>query len=89
MSKLLDSNRELSYGSVIADALRHYESLCPHHSTITAVAIKTGINSKKLERAIKNEAELTITEFGNVMHVCCFPEGFDLLRTFNFPQLKS
>jgi len=89
MSKLLDANRELSYGLIISDAVRHYESLCPYHSPITAVSLKSGINAKKLERSIKNESELTITEFGNVMMVCCFPEGFDLLRTFYFPSLKN
>ena len=83
-----DSDISLTMGTIIVNAIKRYEGLCPHHSPITAVAQKANINYKKLERASKNEAELTIVELGAVLTVCCYPEGFDELKHFYFPQLK-
>ena len=78
----------LSIGATLKNALANYGRLCPHHSVLTAVAQKSNINYKKLERAVKDEAQLTVEEFGAVMVVCCYPEGFHEVKHFYFPQLQ-
>jgi DNA-binding phage protein len=86
MSLTIDNN--LSMSSILHNAIKRYETLCPHHSALTAVAQKSNINYKKLERALRNEAELTVQELGAVLTICCYPEGFEELKHFYFPGLK-
>ncbi len=89
MSLKTDNEAPLTVGHIIKEALLRYQSLCPSHSAVYAVAEKSGIHQKKLQRAIDGDAELTITEFANVCLVASYPEAFTLLRDYYFPRLKS
>lgn len=84
----MSTNLDITMGSVITNALKRYETLCPHHTPLMAVAQKSNLNYKKLERASRNEAELTVQELGVVLTVCCYPEGFDEIKHFYFPTLR-
>jgi hypothetical protein len=80
---------DMSFGKILRGAIDHYSALCPQHSPIPSVAFKAGLHERKLQRAIDNEADLSIGEFANIMMVCNYPEGFMLLRDYFFPHLKS
>lgn len=78
-----------SRGDIYRLALERYGAICPKRKPLETVAPLINISTKKLSRALHNEAILDVVEEEMLFHVTMFPEGFDLKKQLLFPQLEG
>jgi len=86
MSKLTDNPGTV--GEIIALALERRKILVPKQKALEAIASSIGVDPRTMRRWIEDEGQPDLAQFGTILFLCNYPEGWDQIKIIHHPTLQ-